>query len=532
MSEKLQLSTLFKNPVYSITIALLVLFIAIVSWITLKTGPVVMTRFNPDPICYLAGSWRVIQGQIPHRDFHTLVGTLFYLLVALGMLVSGFSVKAFTGINVIMFILLTFWAWLIASRRMTLLNSFLASIIVGLIIAGTYHLGYSYKAVTYANLYNRYAYAMLFIIMLEQLFVPINARESDEVSGGFSTGFLLFALFFLKLTYFFAGAGIILFRILMMGSSRKWFHGALAGSLTITLPLLIYMKFDILPIFNDYYMISKVRGAKLFSNEIFLPNIIPQVKTSLLLLASFLLISPFTISNNKKTITKKTMFIAIVLLFISAVFLNLTNWGDEDIPLMALIAFIPLHYHQNTEKPENAIRDRTLIVLYLLFFLTNWSYFIKNTGSIFYASAWKAETVNTLKLCNTPTLRDYYVSNYEGAWNYNYIDKINEGLDLLRTNISEKDRVSTLNFEDPFNFGLLLKNPRGDSVSYHYTMNFDRITYWGPEKLFAETTMIMLCKDNDPFSSTPLRTIYADYLLSHFDLKAETTRWMLLERKR
>ncbi|MGV8124733.1 MAG: hypothetical protein AB2L14_33715 [Candidatus Xenobiia bacterium LiM19] len=33
-----------------ITVALLVLFIVTVYWITLKTGPVVMTRFNPDPI--------------------------------------------------------------------------------------------------------------------------------------------------------------------------------------------------------------------------------------------------------------------------------------------------------------------------------------------------------------------------------------------------------------------------------------------------------------------------------------------------
>jgi len=32
--------------------------------------------------------------------------------------------------------------------------------------------------------------------------------------------------------------------------------------------------------------------------------------------------------------------------------------------------------------------------------LTNRFYFIKNTGSISYASAWKAEAVNTLKLCN------------------------------------------------------------------------------------------------------------------------------------
>gem|GEM_PF-5623176 len=33
-------------------------------------------------------------------------------------------------------------------------------------------------------------------------------------------------------------------------------------------------------------------------------------------------------------------------------------------------------------------------------------------------------------------------------------------------------------------------------------------------------------------SATPLRTICADYLLSHFGLKTETARWMLLERKK
>ena len=351
--EKLHLNSLSRNPQQSIAFVLLVFFIVVTSWMTLKTGPVVMTRFNPDPVSFLSGGWRVIQGQVPHRDFHLIVGLLFYLLVALGMIISGFSVKAFTTINVILFILLTSWAWLIASRRMKPLPSLLASFVVGLIIAGTYHLGFSLTTVTYANLYNRYAYGMLFIILIEQLFIPENKQDIDDIAGGFSTGFLLFALFFLKLTYFCAGVLIILFRMLMIDFSRKWLFSVIIGALTITLPIFIYMKCDILPMFSDYRMISRVRGALLFSTDTIMSNIAPHWKAFLPLLVSWFLVPPFTVTNGRKTITKNTMSAALALLLLSAAFLNLTNCGPDDIPLLALISFIPLQFYKQSEKAGN-----------------------------------------------------------------------------------------------------------------------------------------------------------------------------------
>jgi hypothetical protein len=373
---------------------------------------------------------------------------------------------------------------------------------------------------------------MLFIILIEQLFIPENKNELDEIAGGFSTGFLLFALFFMKLTYFCAGVLIILFRMLMIDYSRKWLFSVIVGALTITIPIFIYMKCDILPMFNDYRMISRVRGALLLNTETIMSSIAPHWKAFLLLLVSWILVPPFTVVNGRKTITKNTMSAALVILLLSAAFLNLTNCGPDDIPLMALISFIPLQFYKQSEKAVNGKAYWIQAALIVLFFLINWSYFIKNTGSIFYASSWKAKIVNRLQLCNTPTLSDYYVSYYDGYGNSNYIEKVNEGLDLLRRNMDKEDRIVTLNFEDPFTIGLLLKSPRGDSITYHYTMNFNLEIYWDPDKLFSEATMVMVPKDDDPFAANPLRAVYSKYLISHYDLKAESKRWLLLKRKR
>jgi hypothetical protein len=69
--------------------------------------------------------------------FHTFLGPLLFLLVAWGMKLNGPSVSAVATTNVILFVILTLWAWGTAVRRMLPINSLLSSMITGLMVVVT-----------------------------------------------------------------------------------------------------------------------------------------------------------------------------------------------------------------------------------------------------------------------------------------------------------------------------------------------------------------------------------------------------------
>src|SRR5208282_286473 len=49
-----------------------------------------------DTAILLDGGWRIINGQVPHADFHTPIGPLTYLLAAFGMKIAPPSASSMT----------------------------------------------------------------------------------------------------------------------------------------------------------------------------------------------------------------------------------------------------------------------------------------------------------------------------------------------------------------------------------------------------------------------------------------------------
>src|SRR5208282_6169729 len=87
-----------------------------------------------DTAILLDGGWRIINGQVPHADFHTPIGPLTYLLAAFGMKIAPPSASSMTyGIVLLMAILLP-WAWHIAAKRLPWAVAFIFVLFLGVFL--------------------------------------------------------------------------------------------------------------------------------------------------------------------------------------------------------------------------------------------------------------------------------------------------------------------------------------------------------------------------------------------------------------
>ncbi len=246
-----------------------------VGWYVWRTGPVVNVRFGHDVPIVLDGAWRVLNGQVPNVDFHSLFGPLFFLLAALGMVLGGPSLHALVALTLLLFFALAAWAWAIAWPRAHVITAMFFTALVGLVVVGTYHLGFDHTVVTYANLYNRYAYALLFILVFERVFPPLDAEGLQGTFGAASTGVVLVALLFIKFTFFVVALGFVV----VCGFSRGRVEGRralLVGSLVALVPMALYLRFGFGAVLQDYLVPIQVRREIVASSSFVAHKVLPS----------------------------------------------------------------------------------------------------------------------------------------------------------------------------------------------------------------------------------------------------------------
>lgn len=236
-------------------------------------GVTVTTNYTNDTPILLDGGWRVYQGQRPHVDFYSPLGPVMYLLVAFGMWLGGLSASALVYMNVVVFLAMSLWAWMLAQKRMPPLFVLFFAIYTGFIIIGTNVHGHPFNYLGYAALYNRYGMAFLALVLVES-FVRYKYVFKTEFWWGVSTGVLVALLFFLKINFFLVALGGIILGWWVVGRPRLNWIGLFTGAGFILLAMLIYLRFDLAAVFRDLYMGIAARSGKAFTLQKMLRAII------------------------------------------------------------------------------------------------------------------------------------------------------------------------------------------------------------------------------------------------------------------
>jgi hypothetical protein len=72
-----------------------------------ETGPI--NEFGHDVVLLLNGSWRLLNGQVPYRDFYLALGPLEYMIIAGGMVLTHNSPQGIAIGNAVFGIVAGLW---------------------------------------------------------------------------------------------------------------------------------------------------------------------------------------------------------------------------------------------------------------------------------------------------------------------------------------------------------------------------------------------------------------------------------------
>lgn len=520
-------SIILKYKEFFAGLLIVLTFSGLFSFVTYKTGPLINNRFGHDVILLYDGIYRILEGQVPTVDFHFVLGPLFFYLFIPWFKILGITSWAFVQTSITLGILFGCWAYFISFQRMHLLPSLIFTFIVSLMIFGTYHLGHEYSAVTYANLYNRFSYAILFIVLVE-LLVPLPETSKNlEKYGGVSTGILIAALFFIKITFFLVAVAGVLMKFILTRVTRKWILSVLFGFLTVSILILFLIDFNLTGLISDYLISNNVRGNVLFDSKYIQKKFEPHELQIFLSFFPLIFVKSSVVFKEAKIPIKISILFLYVFIIILGIFLNLTNLGFVDMPMLTFLFAISLEYILRSFQ-SNKVKQILLFLSMIIFCYPVYGPLMqKNLDSMIFAYFDKKKSLNTLTKFNSKNLSSCYIRGADGYFNEKYVEKINDGIQILKSFSKVDDKIFTLTFENPFPVAMGYPGPKNVMLCYHYQNTFDEYYFTEPKTNFIDISLIMIPVQLDPESTITLWRVYRDYINFHYKKIADTEYWRL-----
>lgn len=193
-------------------------------WVLFSRPLILSGEMTWDLLFNLAGAWHLRFGHVPHVDYHEPVGVLTFLLTEAGFRLVGPSPRAVpVGMTIVACVLFAI-AVLVAVRRLARLPAVLFVIFVCLIVLQPANVGDRPGAYSFAMAYNRYGWSALAVLGL-MLFEPPRRRTAADIVEMLCAALLLAAMFYLKMTYFAAGAATLAVAMLASPHVRERWPG-------------------------------------------------------------------------------------------------------------------------------------------------------------------------------------------------------------------------------------------------------------------------------------------------------------------
>lgn len=517
---------------YRVLSVLFFLFVICLCLYSLKISPLVQLKYGHDSIVALDGAWRIVQGQTPHVDFHFVFGSLYLYLIAAGMTIGGATAASITIAMVIVTIVCSVWAYALLYRKMDAIPAFIFLFALAIYALSPNCPGHTYSAISYEGEYTRIGFLLLFLLCIERFFLAESSQAGPpSIFRGVSTGLLLGVLFFIKINIFAIGVFLALASILIYRKSisLKWFAGLMGGGVVFFFAYCLITRIPIASVFADYSLsVSKI--DRLLKDDFYYNQTVPLQLPTLLVFAVFasVYIGGLKDTESESYSVIKRLF-SVICMLLSAIAMALTNYGTIDSPIFLIIAGYLAVLIFRGKGSVSLVSGRGLIplagVLLILFIPLSQSLlaysFARTEKNDYYA--------RTLKFTEAP-LANYLMVRADGYQDYRYIERVNDGCAILRRISSPSDRVSVLEFDNPFSFALGRPGAKGDYLYWQYNNNFDLKRYPLFDEVFKNTSIFMLPKGDDPEAATPLWSIYGARIKQECTLAFSDDLWSVYKR--
>ena len=472
--------------------------------------------FSHDGFLVLDGAWRMVNGQRPHVDFNSMVGPLAYLPTVLGFQLCGDTAAGFGYGQAIVAFVLGAWAFVLG-RDLAPVPRAVFALSVAAIAGSPAQIGPSPFELSPGMTYNRYTYALLGVVMLE----CVRERRQGEFYAGLSSGIALGLMTFLKMT------GVVIEVVLLLGllpmrpqTWRRW-GGLASGFVIVALPLLVYLHFDLGQVWRDLQLTAAAKHMVVYDRFDF-GSLFIEAALTLLVTVEVV----YLLGERDRGTEARRLFWAMGVVIFASLGLILGNYQRASMPLLTLMLVVVLDHvvqYLPASREHGSVRSMAVAGASILIGTLGLSL----AASLFAGVALKVFTVPHRPGFHAPALRSFVPVGEEIA----YTHWANEGFDLLAAHRRPGERVMSLDFTNPFSFGLHIPPAPGGTTNLQFHGSFDDQHKVSPERLFGGAELVMLPRSySDPtlYSSIPLN--YGPYLHQHYGLIGQTEAWQLYRR--
>jgi len=511
--------------------------VAAICGLAVAVGMAPLREFEHDIFFALDGAYRVLWGQVPHRDFSSAWGPLIFLMEGAGLALAGMRPAGLGYANALWGALVAIWVYGIARPRLTSGLACAAGIYTLLLMVGPYALGYSPLAFGHVMMYNRYGFTLLGVLLIE-------SSAPDGNAGAFSSGAAWALLGFLKISY---GAMAVPFLaiscVFRQGRTRRWLWRRClwlcGGAGLVTLLVFCYLRWDVGDMLRDLAAAASGRSQSWRPGVMLNPASVAEAIPLVLLAVVCAWKSP-------RMARLHMAATAAVTLAVSGILLS-TNHQAESLPLAGFAALVLASgalARWRTAAAAGAPLLRKLAVL-LLMGLSVVPLALENAISLAAAAVeegWPPGTAERRVACarGAPMRFEPAASSMTSeTGGPAYVDVLNDGLDLIRRRTDPEAGVLAMDMFNPFNYLLDRRPPRGGMVTAAYNYVFSDAVHPPDSRFFGDARYAMVRKYGAAVQDYEIETyylrgldrVYGAALRERFRLVEETAHWSLWERR-
>jgi hypothetical protein len=507
--------------------------LAAVCVLTVAVGMAPLKLFEHDTFFALDGAFRVLQGQVPHRDFSSAWGPLIYLLDAAGLELSGLRPAGIGYANALWGALIAIWAYGVARTRLTSGLACAAAIFTLLLITAPFALGYNPLAFSHAMAYNRYGFALLGIILVE-------SSDRSGRAGAVSSGSAWALLGFLKISYAVMAVPLLLIAWYYSDARKErllWLGGA-AG--VVTLLFACYLRFDFADMLHDLAAAASGRSRTWRPGDMLNAVSVAEALPLLLLTVLVCAKSPWAERLRLGAVAAATLAVSGILLS--------SNHQAESLPLTGFAAFVLAGVALRPDShpgPSPRVDAPPKLLVLLLMGLCVVPLTLENATALVAAAAEERRSPPSAPdrlasdrgaLMVFEQVQSSMTSETGGP---SYVATLNDGLNLIRRRAEPDAGVLALDMFNPFNYLLDRRPPRGGIAAGAYNYAFSDGVHPSDDQFFGAARYAMVRKysedaqdrEIEEYHLRGLERIYGPALRERFRLVEETAHWSLWERR-
>ena len=479
-------------------------------------GRTVSAKYLNDLFVFLDGGYRILAGQVPHRDYHTPIGALADFLPAIGLWLTGSAGGAMpTGLAVLVLLIAPVVTHVLGTRLRPVLAWPFAAYLV-LILAAPANVGEPPGTLSFAMFYNRIGWVALALLLTMAL--PARAGPRP-VRDGVCAGLLTLLLLYLKISYGTVALAFLGF-MLLDPAERRWPASALILVAVVTLALEALCGLPSAYL-SDLARAGPARGVVQGG----LAGLAGNILDNLFDYAAFAAVAALAAAR------LRDLRLLLFLGFCAGAGLMILNQNFQVAGVVALAAGAAVAAEALARSaPEPRPPTLAACALALVLMAPTIANRAAALGRHAALAGTRAPHAFALPHLDGIVLAESGPPS-DAAYTAQYAATLDDGARALQ-DLGATGPVAVLDFVNPFSLGLNLPPARGDNSVNTYGHTFIRATALPPETMLGDVRVLMDPKwAIDPETSKAYRELYAAYLDEHFGLVRETAFWRIYGRR-